>query len=110
MKQQRLKRKEKMIMNDVSALIQFRKLNIAYIKILGNVLSNQHHHRIEDDGGPRSLHLAQTDTARNGPLLLQQNIKHFNNCPLHIFSYIEVNAIFATTERERKMYKPKKTT
>lgn len=44
--------------------------------------------------------LAQTDIAWNGPLLLQQNIKHFNNCPLNIFSYIEANAIFATTKRE----------
>lgn len=35
--------------------------------------------------------------------------KHFNNCPLNIFSYIEVNAIFDEHgERERKMYKAKK--
>lgn len=89
-RRQQTKHYKKMIMNDVSALIQFRKLNIAYIKknthkkYCGNVLSNQHQHWIEDDGGlHRNMYLTKRASLEIAHCC-GKNIKHFNNCPLNI--------------------------
>lgn len=89
-KKMKKKKKVQMIMVDVSALIQFRKLNIAYI-ITCNVLSISTSIWIEDGGlvtciFPK-LHRHSLWTKNKKGSLLNKILNNFNNCPLNILGH-----------------------